>query len=196
MALPGLGVVQVPTLNEGHTQVAEKPIVTQNGWLRMRTAFHLGEWLFPERSQGEPSPHGTSVATQGKPLPSYFLQTWFSTAEPCVLVIDKYPRDCISTPLNSPQIIRSGWHGPVLASQWNKGCHFEEWDELWVEETIWKTRVQLLGLVRRLGWGWQAYSGNKAVCLWCLAQSWKCIFCNLFRCWGVKEMWLLLMSGT
>lgn len=48
MALPGFGIVQVPTLKEGLTEVAVKPTVPPNGWLRMRAASHPREWLLPE----------------------------------------------------------------------------------------------------------------------------------------------------
>lgn len=47
MALPGFGIVQVPALEEGLIEVAVKPTVPPNGWLRMRAASPR-EWLSPE----------------------------------------------------------------------------------------------------------------------------------------------------
>lgn len=43
MALPGFGIVQVPALEEGLTEVAVKSTVPPNGWLRVRAASHPPE---------------------------------------------------------------------------------------------------------------------------------------------------------
>lgn len=74
MALPGFGIVQAPALEEGLTEVALKPTVPPNGWLRMRAASHPGNGIRLKRSQHFPD-------YAGEPLPFHFLQTWLRATE-------------------------------------------------------------------------------------------------------------------